>query len=165
MPRRTFFRSHSTPRVAQIDKDSYGTSQKKLSGTLGSNFVVQTVKSTAKAGNQTPGKVSCNPVELNRRPSAETVFLAQCIPRQGLSKEKKNVNMYKATRTIQSPPDRNWRGLRWWRCLASAASCAVKSAAAAGLSSDSRIASGEVLVALALGLVRWLALSLRLALL
>ncbi|OBT64113.1 hypothetical protein VE03_06224 [Pseudogymnoascus sp. 23342-1-I1] len=38
---------------------------------------VQTVKSTAKAGNQTPGKVSRNPVESNGSPSsAETVVLA-----------------------------------------------------------------------------------------
>ncbi|KFY37429.1 hypothetical protein V495_07180 [Pseudogymnoascus sp. VKM F-4514 (FW-929)] len=44
-------------------QDSYGTSYKKLFGTLGSNFVVQTVKSAAKVGNQTPGKANRNPVE------------------------------------------------------------------------------------------------------
>jgi hypothetical protein len=44
-------------------QDSYGTSYKKLFGTLGSNFVVQTVKSAAKEGNQTPGKANRNPVE------------------------------------------------------------------------------------------------------
>ena len=63
---------------------------------------MQTVKSTAKAGNQTPGKMSRNPVESNRGPSAETVLLAHPFHDMGCPK-KKNVNMYKATRTIQSP--------------------------------------------------------------
>lgn len=57
-------------------QDSYGTSYKKLFGTLGSNFVVQTVESAAKVGNQTPGKANRNPVESNGSPPGETAMLA-----------------------------------------------------------------------------------------